>query len=86
MVRGYSVDYAPDTLLSVIRLMKGSNKIGNPSNSIVQNKICLKFKCKLFIICTRQDPPKKVTTRHCAVDITTWYLRKQVGVIAYPMY
>ena len=36
----------------------------------MQNKICLKFKCKLFIICTRrgtrQDPPKKVTTLHCA--------------------
>ena len=51
-----------------------SLSIGNPSNSIIQNKICLKFKCKLFITCTRrgtrQDPPKKVTTRHCAVDIT----------------
>ena len=31
----------------------------------MQNKICLKFKCKLFIVCTRQDPPKKVTTLHC---------------------
>ena len=42
----------------------------------MQNRICLKFKCKLFIICTRrgtrQDPPKKVTTLHCAVDITSW--------------
>ena len=44
----------------------------------MQNKICLKFKCKLFIICTRrgtrQDPPKKVTTLHCAVDITSVYM------------
>ena len=44
MERGYSTDYAPDILLSVIGLMKGNNQIGNPSNSIMQNKICLKFK------------------------------------------
>ena len=62
MERGYSVDYALDTLLSVIGLMKGKQLNQQPKQyrdkkikkSIVQNKICLKFKCKLFIICTRQ--------------------------------
>ena len=69
MGRGNSIDYALNTLLSVIGLMKGKQLNWQPSNSIMQNKICLKFKCKLFIICmqrgTRQDPPKKVTTLHC---------------------
>ena len=60
----------------------------------MQNKICLKFKCKLFIICTRrgtrQDPPKKVTTLHCAaargsvrcaVDITIPNITKENTLI-----
>ena len=69
MEKGYSVDYAPETLLFVIGLMKGKQVNWQPSNSIMQNKICLKLNCKLFIIYTRrdtrQDPPKKVTTLHC---------------------
>ena len=30
------------------------------------NMIFLKFKCKLYIICTRQGPLEKITTLHCA--------------------
>ena len=70
MGRGNSVDYAPNTSLSVIGLMKGKQLNRQSSSSIMQSKICLKFKYKLFIICTRQDPSKKVTRLHCAVDIT----------------
>ena len=53
------------------------------SNSIMQNKICLKFTCKFFIICTRrgtrQDPPRKVSTLHCEAARTRTRQRTLCG-------